>query len=260
MLFAMVPVPAVLALGGNGFGILARQGRAYISPFEVTHPYGTGRLAVLKVLVRSVCVVTALATVGVGVWAPGSLIGAGEIFGDPLQSVQRTLEGAVGALTGHEQLALAVIAGIGVAMMVASRAALVALWTCYPRRVNIVGSLLLLYGVVLVLLTLAGQRWNVPLGAILRGTSWIAASAILCATVYLAWRTFVERLLTPYQTWGIVLLSAMFAAAWLTLLRAAGVSLTGTHAPDAVRILSPALLPLAISVLAPWSYSRIRHT
>ena len=260
MLFAMVSVPAVLALGGNAFGILAKQGRTYVSPFEVTQPYSSGRLAVLKVLVRSVCVVTALAIVGVGVWAPGSLIAAGEIFGDPLQGVQRTLEGAVGALTGYEQLALAVIGGIGVAMMVASRAALVALWTRYPRRVNIVVSILLLYGVVLVLLTLAGQRWNVPLGAILRGTSLIAASAILCATVYLAWRTFVERLLTMYETWGIVLLSAMFAAAWLTLLHAAGVSLNGMPAADAVRILSPALLPLAISVLAPWSYSRVRHT
>lgn len=260
MFFAMGSMPAVLALGGNAFGILARQGRAYVSPFEVTQPYGTGRVAVLKVLVRSGCVLTALAVVGVSVWAPGSLIAAGEIFGDPLQSVQGTLERAVGALTGYEQLALAVIGGIGAAMMVASRAALVALWTCYPRRLNIVGSLLLVYGGVLVLLTLGGQRWNVPLGAILRGTSWIAASAILCTTVYLAWRTFVERLLTLSQVWGIVLLSAMFAAAWLTLLRAAGVSLNGMPAADAVRILSPALMPLTISVLAPWSYSRIRHT
>jgi hypothetical protein len=260
MLFAMVSVPAVLALGGNGFGILARQGRAYVSPFEVTQPYGTGRLAVIKVMVRSVCVVTALAIVGVSVWAPGSLIAAGEIFGDPLRTVQRTLEGVVPVLTGYEQLALAVIGAGGAAMMVAARAALVALWTCYPRRVNIAGSLLLLYGVVLLLITLAGQRWNVSPGAVLRGTSWIAASAILCAAVYLAWRTFVERLLTLYQTWGIVLLSAIFAAAWLTLLRAAGVSLNGMPAADAVRILSPAVLPFAISVLAPWSYSRVRHT
>ena len=70
MLFAMGSVPAVLALGGNAFGLLARQGRAYVSPFEVTQPYGTGRLAVLKVLVRSVCVLTALTAIGLSVWAP----------------------------------------------------------------------------------------------------------------------------------------------------------------------------------------------
>jgi hypothetical protein len=260
MMFAMGSMVAVLALGGNAFGILARQGRAYVSPFEVTQPYGTGRVAVLKVLVRSVCVLMALAIVGVSVWAPGSLIAAGEIFGDPLQSVQRTLEGAAGVLTGYELIALAVIGGIGAAMMVASRAALAALWTSYPRRLNIAGSFLLFYGGVLVLVTLAGQRWNVPLGAILRATSWIAASAILCATVYLTWRTFEERLLTLYQAWGIVVLSAMFAAAWVTLLRAAGLSLNGMPASHAALVLSPALLPLTISVLAPWSYSRVRHT
>jgi hypothetical protein len=249
----------VMALGGNAFGILARQGHAYVSPFEVTQPYGTGRMAVVRVLVRSVCVLTALAAVGLSVWAPGALLAAGEIFGDPLQSAQRTIEGAGGALTGYQQLALAVLGGIGVAMMVASRAALAALWTRYPRRLNIAGSLLLLYGGALVALTLAAQRWNVPLGVIFRATSWIAAAAIVSVTVYLAWRTFVERLLTRYQAWGIVVLSAVFAAAWLTLLRAAGMSVNGMSAADAVRILAPALLPITIGVLAPWSYSRVRH-
>jgi len=260
MLFAMVSVPAVLALGGNAFGILARQGRSYASAFEATQPYGTGRLAVLKILVRSVCVLAALTAVVVSVWAPRSLIAAGEIFGDPLRSVQRALQGAVGALTHYELFALAVAGFIGVAVMVASRAALVALWTCYPRRLSIAGSLLLLCGGVLVLPTLAGQGWNVPLVAILRGTSWVAASAILCATVYLAWRTFAERLLTLRQAWGAVLLSVAFGAAWLTLLRATGLTLAGMSAADAAWMLSPALLPLMVYVLAPWSYSRVRHT
>jgi hypothetical protein len=194
------------------------------------------------------------------VWAPGSLIAAGEIFGDPLSSVQRALQGAVGALTHYELFALAVAGFIGVAVMVASRAALVALWTCYPRRLSIAGSLLLLYGGVLVLPTLAGQGWNVPLVAILRRTSWVAASAILCATVYLAWRTFAERLLTLRQAWAAVLLSVAFGAAWLTLLRATGLTLTGMPAADAAWMLSPALVPLMVYVLAPWSYSRVRHT
>ena len=45
-----------------------------------------------------------------------------------------------------------------------------------------------------------------------------------------------------------------------TVLRAAGSSLTAMPASDAVRMLSPALLALTASVLAPWSYSRVRHT
>ena len=51
MLVAMISVLAVLALGVNAFGIRARQGRLYASAFEATQPYGTARLAGLKVLV-----------------------------------------------------------------------------------------------------------------------------------------------------------------------------------------------------------------
>ena len=144
--------------------------------------------------------------------------------------------------------------------MVASLAALAALWARYPRRLNIAGLLFLLYGLALVLLALAGQRWN---GLELRSSGrrrWIAASAIVLATGYLFWRAFAERLLTLRQACGAVLVSAAFGAAWLTLLRAAGVSLAGMPATDAVWMLSPALLPLMASVLAPWSLSRIRHT
>ncbi len=262
MLFAMVSVPAVLTLGANAFGIRATQGRLYASAFEATQPYETGRLAVIKVLVRSVCLLAALTTVALSMWASGLLVAAGEVFGGPVRGGQRLIEGAVGALTRDQQVALAVVASIALPVWVASWAALGALWTRYPRRLNIAGSLLLLYGAALVLLTLAAPRWNglaIPLGAILRATSWVAAAAIVLVTAYLAWRTFAERLLTLGQTWGVVLLSAIFAAAWLTMLRAAGLSLAERPAADALRMLLPALLPLTISVLAPWSYSRVRH-
>jgi hypothetical protein len=55
-------------------------------------------------------------------------------------------------------------------------------------------------------------------------------------------------------------ISAAFAAAWLTVLQAAGVQLGEMRALDAVWILSPVLLPLTASVLSPWSFNRIRHT
>ena len=140
----------------------------------------------------------------------------------------------------------------------ASLATLAALWARYPRHLNIAGLLFLLYCLALVLLAL-GQRWN-GLEALLRATSWVAASAIVLATGYLLWRVFAEQLLTLGQASGGVLVSAAFGAACLTLLRGAGVSLAGMPAADAAWMLSPALLPLMASVLAPWSLSRIRHT
>ena len=144
-----------------------------------------------------------------------------------------------------------------------SRAAIWALRARYPRRVTIAGSLLLLYGLALVLLALAGQRgygFESLKDTLMRATSWIAAAAIVLATAYLLWRALAERLLTLRLACGAVLVSAAFAAAWVTVLRAAGVQLAGMPTTDAVWMLSPVLLPLTVSALAPWSLSRVRHT
>ena len=70
----MFSLPAVLILGGNAFGIRARQGRTYASAFEATQACGTARMAGLKVLVRSVCLLAALAAVGTSVWTSASVI------------------------------------------------------------------------------------------------------------------------------------------------------------------------------------------
>ena len=175
-----------------------------------------------------------------------------------LRSGLRVIEGAVGALTGYQQVALAVVACIGVAVMVASVAAIMALAARYPRPLNIATCLYLLsWGLVLVLLALAGHR---GIGLLFGPTRFIDAPAIVLATAYLSWRAFAERLLTLRSACGVVLVSAAFGTAWVTVLRAAGVQLAGMPTMDAVWMLSPVLLPLMASVLAPWSLNRIRHT
>ncbi len=254
--WAMLSVLFVLIQGVNAFGFRWRQGRAYASAFESTQPYGTARLAGLKVLVRSVCVLPALIAVGLSAWASLSFI-LGANDEKYLRSGLRVIEGAVGALTGYQQVALAVVACIGVAVMVASVAAIMALAARYPRPLNIATCLYLLsWGLVLALLAQAGHR---GIGLLFGPTRFIDAPAIVLATVYLSWRVFAERLLTLRSAFGIVLVSAVFGAAWVTVLRAAGVQLAGLPAMDAVWMLSPALLPLMASVLAPWSLNRIRH-
>ena len=267
LLLAALSLFIVLVLAGNAFGIRRRQGRTYISAFEATQAYGTAQLAALKLLVKSVCVLAALIAIGVSVWISLPLLGEAvfiQMWNVRPNSLRSVINDAVAALTGYEQLSLVVVAAVGVVIWVAAFAVLGALWTRYSRRVNIAGSLLLLYGLVLGLLALAGQRGigpEIPLGAILRATSWMAASAIVLTTGYLLWRGFAEQLLTLALTRvARVLVSAAFGAAWLTMLRAAGVSLAGMPTTNAVWMLSPALLPLMASVLAPWSLSRIRHT
>jgi hypothetical protein len=265
-LFAPLSLLTVLVLGGNAFGIRRRQGRAYVSAFEAAHAHGTAQLAVLKVLVKSACVLAAAIAIGVSAWISVPLLGDAvfiQMWDVPLRRQLSGINDAVAALTVYEQLSLVIVAALGVVLWVAAFAVLGALWTRYSRRMHIAGALLLLYGLVLGVLALSGRRGigpEIPIDAILRVTSWVGASAIALATAYIFWSVLAERLLTIGQALGVVLVSTAFAAASLTLLRAAGLSLADMPAADAVRMLSPALLPLTFSVLAPWSYSRVRHT
>jgi hypothetical protein len=272
MMCGMFSVIAVVMLGGNAFNIRWRPGRLYASAFEVTLPCGSARLAGLKVLVRSVCVLIALAAVGVSVWASMSFIAVGE-HGEPLKgyqplrSWQGAIESAIGSLTTYEQVALTVVAPIGIAIMVASWAAVGALVTRYPRRLGILGWLVLLHGAVLIPLVLTGYRgfgskelWEFLLDVLVWMTRWIDTPAIVLATFYVTWKAFAERLVTLRSVCVAALVSMAFGAAWVTLLRAAGVQIAAMPATDAAWMLSPVLLPLMASVLAPLSLSRIRHT
>jgi hypothetical protein len=270
---AVFSLPAVLILGGNAFGIRARQGRKYASPFEATQACGTARMAGLKVLVRSVCLLAALVAVGTSIWTSASLIPF-DVLEDndtfieksrsPVSARMRVIQVGVEAMRAHEQLALVFAAFIAVAAMVALRASLTALRARYPRRLNIAGALLLLYGLVLVLRAPDGQGGNgleVQVMDALSGVaSWITAAALALATAWLFWRSLAERLLTLRSAGAVLLVSAAFSAALVTVLRVAGAQLAGMPTTGAVWLLSPMLLPLMVSVLAPWSLSRVRHT
>jgi hypothetical protein len=273
---AMLSLPAMLVLfGGNAFGIRARQGRTYASAFEATQACGTAGMAGLKVLVRSACLLAALGAVGASVWTSASVIPF-DVFEDndtfieksrnPVSGLMRAIEGAVGAMSAYELLALAFVAAVVVVVMVAARAAFTALRARYPRRVNIAGSLLLLYGLGLVLLFQA-EQYGIASEFVLyeaqdvtNSVIAVVAAASALATVYLFWIVLAERLLSLRHACGALLVSAAFAAAWVTVLGAAGVRLAGMPTTDAFWMLSPALLPLTASVLAPWSLDRIRHT
>ncbi len=271
---AVFSVPAVLILlAGNAFGIRARQGRTYASAFESTQGCGTARMAGLKVLVRSVCLLGALVAVGASVWTSASVIPFDVLEGmdndtlieksrAPLSGWMRAIRSGVGAMNAYELLALAFVTLIAVAVFVGWRAADAAIRARYQRRQRIAGSVLLIYALALGLLALAGERGigpEIPLSAVLEATKWLAAAAMVLATGYLSWNVFEERLLTLRQASSAILFSAAFGMAWVTVLGATGVSLAGMPTTDAAWMLSPALLPLLVSVLAPWSLSRIRH-
>jgi hypothetical protein len=266
VLFSMLAPSIVLLLGGNAFGIRRGQGRAYMSAFETTQAYGTAQLTALKLLVRSACVLTAFITVGASAWTSLSRLGD-EVFIQmwkvPLSSQLRAITRAVAALASYEQLALAIVAAVVVVAWVSALAVLGALWTRYSRRANIAASSLLLSGFALALLALAARKGIVsPLvaDAALAAARWVGLAAIVCTIVYVLWSGFAERVLTSRYVSGTLAISVAFGAAWLTVLHMASVQPARMSVMNAIWILSPALLPLTIGVLAPWSYSRVRHT
>jgi hypothetical protein len=269
LLLAPLSLFAVFFFGRNVFGIHRKQGRTYVSAFDATQAYGTARLAAVRLLATSACVLAALITIAVSLWLSMPLLGDAvfvQIWGVPLSSRRPVVAQAFAALTGYEQLALAIVVAVGVVMGVAAFAVFGALRLRYSRRVSIASVvLLLLYGLAFVWLavgvrvdpdTTSRLYLDVVYGAI----RWIATAAMAVTTIYVFWRGFAERVLTIRYASGAVAIAAAFGAAWVTALQLAGAQFAGMSAMNTISAVSPALLPLMASGLAPWSYSRIRHT
>jgi len=250
----------------NTFGIRWKQAGLLL---DATQPYGTARLVVLKVLVRSICMLTALIVLGVSLWTTFALVPLSisdkigsrlEIADVPLSSWLHSIEGSVAALGGYDLFALALLVAIGVVVWVTTLAVLFALMMRY-RHVVTAALLSLVYGLVLGLLALAEQKGLVSaflVDAIFVATRWILAGATVFAIAYLFWSGFAERVLTAGYACGTVVISAVFAVAWLTL-RAGGAQFAGMPATNAASMAWPLFLPLIVGVLAPWSLNRIRH-
>jgi hypothetical protein len=262
---AMISGPTLLVLlSGNAFGIRRRQGRTYASALEMTQPYGTSELAGIKLLVRTACLLGALIAVSVSVWASSALVSAWEAGAGPgLMWLPSGFGATFAGQMAYSYVAQAVMVTVIVALIVASLAAFSALRARYPGPLFIAGSLLLLHVLVLVLLAMAEKKGiasSFLVGTIFAVTGWSLVVAIVSATIYLFWIGLAERALTIRYVSVALLISAAFAAAWLTVLHTAGVQLAGMSVAGVVGVLWPVLLPALASFLAPWSLSRVRHT
>jgi hypothetical protein len=267
MMFSMMSFGAVLVIGGvNAFGIRWRAGGTY---FEATQPHSSARLAGLKVVVRSACLIVALIAVGGSMWAYLSnfpLLTGDKLFWKMTGMAHivflKGAEGAFSSLAIQEKLSLVVVAFGAIFVWVALFAVILPLWFRYPRRGNIAAAVLLAGGLALSLLALSGSLGLVPKFLVDAGfatTRWLAAAATLLATIYLFWSAFAERLLTPGYALGGVVITAVFGVACVAVLQMAGLQIADISAANAASMLSLLLVPLLAIVLVPWSLSRFRH-
>ena len=258
----MFGIPLLLFyFGGNAFGIRRRQGRTYVSAFEATQPYNTAQQAVVKVLVRTACVLAALIAVGVSLWASSSLMsawtewvpGGQQVDARPgLLQTRQKIGDAVGGLTGFALAVPAIVTSVAVAFLVASLAAFTALRARYSRRVLVAGLLLLLFVLAFALLAWVTKRGIAPeflMHTILWATGWIALAAMALTTIYLIWSGFAGRALTVRYACGALVIAAAIGAA----------RLAGMPAMNVAGLLWLVLPILTVSFLAPWSLNRVRH-
>ncbi len=180
----MISGPTLLVLlSGNAFGIRRRQGRTYVSAFEMTQSFGTAQLVGLKLLVRTACLLVALIAVGVSIWASSSLVSASETgAGSGLLWLSPEFGDSFAGQMAYSYIAQAVITSVVVALIVASLAAFSALRARYPRPLLIAGSLLLLHGAALILLAVAEQKnlaSSFLVGTIFAVTGWSLVVAIV---------------------------------------------------------------------------------
>jgi hypothetical protein len=199
---------------------------------------------------------TATIVVAVCSWGSSSLMsewGAFVVEGkDNLPAMleaRRTLENTFSA-TDYAPVAFTITACLAIIIAVASFATFNALRARYSRRVNI-ALLLLGLGVLAVVLLQLGQLSGVVSQSFLdlfaMTTFGVLAVTLALTIFYVSWRGFAERTLTPRYVFGAFAISAAFGAALLPVSSVAGV-------------LSVCFALLMLSVLTPWSLSRVRHT
>jgi len=247
----------LLLLSVNAFGIRRKQGRMYMSAFEATQPYGVARMAGLKILVRSACMLIALAIAGVSFWLSSSLVHEwtgwvveGKEVTPKLLQLRDSIAATFGGQTGRAYFSLATLSILSVIAAVALGATYPALRLRYGSRPTYVLMLIPIWGIVMISLAIAVNKGVIPVSvanAVLSVSFWTVVTAAVLTAIYLFWSGFRQGDLTLGYVSGAILISAAFVVACLP-------------ASGFAAMLLPALIPLIPIIAAPWSLARIRHT
>jgi hypothetical protein len=247
--FGAVPA-ALLIFSRNAFGIRRGRKGPWISAFEATQPLGTAHLASVKLLVRTGCVLVALAVIAASMWISLSFV---EEWGAWLTSVKkRDLSLALlqfrsdmarefyGELTKQEFVAQFVYVPITIGLVITTLASLAALHARYPRRLLIV---LIVLGLLIALASLS----KVLPPMIRTAIPWGVAALLIVTTFNLLRSGIAEQSVT------IRYACAAFAISLATFVSCLPARSVGS-------VLGTLVLPLTLLLLAPWILGRIRQT
>jgi hypothetical protein len=244
----------------NVFGLRRKPGRTYASTFDASQAVGTLPLVTLKVLVRAVCLLLALAALGVSFWSSVPLLhGWSTILPrnyEALTGGQRAVVAALDALISPQRAALAVLIVTFVSTTVAHAASLQVLRLLHPMRVY--AGTLALVGYTLMFLLWSREASDGLEAVIMEAYPWVVAGAISVSTLQVFRLALMERLISPWHTAGAVLLWMVCVVSWLMLTQG-GLDVAAMPWASVPLVLSLNLLPATTVALTPWAYSLIRH-
>ncbi len=263
LLATLAPV-VVLRMGtDNVFGLRRKPGLTYASTFDTSQAIGTTQLVTAKVLVRTGCLLLALAVLVVSAWLSVPLLNgwpAIKPWGDydSLVRGQRVITASIGASTAPQRAALVVLIVTGFAAMVAHAASLQVLRLLHPMRI-LAGALAMLVYTLMSLLWSGGGVENELPRAIAQTYPWVVASAISISTLHVFRLALMERLATAWHAGGAALLWAVCVVSSLTLMQGGQVDIPAMSWASLALMLSLNLLPATAVALTPWTYSLVRH-
>lgn len=252
----------VLRMGtDNVFGLHRKPGHTYASPFDTSQAIGTLPLVTLKVIVRTSCLLLAMAALWVSLWWSVPLLQALPSISPSnsaaLTGGQRAIAATMDALTGPQRAALALLIVTGVSTMVAHAGSLQVFRLLHPMRVYVGTLALFLYTLMFLLWSSEGSTGLEA--AIPMAYPWVIAAAISLSTLRVFRLALVERLLAARHAVAAVLLWAICVVSWLALTQERGLNVSAMPLASLVLTLSSCLLPAMAVGLTPWAYSQIRH-
>lgn len=240
-------------------GVRRKQGVTYLSAFDATRPVGTARLIGLKVAVTSLAVLMSWIAIGTASWVlPGPLQrvarhpGAAEFAGDLLEMKADFSAGLLSATWVDLALLVAVLVAY-VITLIASAGVVRAFFLRNARAVLVGGLLAAVYGVGLIYAFATGR---VSQSGISAHVSVVAAAGVLLA-VYAYRRALRER---EFGRRGLIAVLTLWSGLSAGVVFFWGGAVGDLSVASVPPIALVVLLPLLAAVLAPWSFSRIRHT
>ena len=234
------------------FGIVVKQGSAYLSTFAATRPLGSAWLAGLKIGVAIIAVTVGMFVIAVSFWFSAPLVDG---FIEGVDVIKVAAVDYVQRISGIELAAIVFVRMVQLSTMVACLATFQAIYVLYSDRLTFGILGLIIYACILPPFIAAKV---LPLSFALAHL-WIGSCLIAAGSIWLIYSLARHRIMSILQISAFVSIWILYAVAYFYLLGEDGLYEGDTPKSYFAFQAGLCLSSLAICAMAPWSLAMIRH-